>query len=456
MLAYGIGNAFCFHLTGAAAGAFLLLLWGRVQIDVVQLGVGNLMDKGFYRLQLAFALAKCNALFCVVVIAVCAAFNPFKANGNRRSLLQSLEKVFVLLDAARQRIHGNVRDLLAVCLAHIKDAYHLKGRDGDFFLLGDGLAVLTDNGLAVRVKFFQLFFDFVGRGGKDFNALFAALYMAFKLVTPFVKASHKGSVRLLHHDQQRIVKAVIVELGHGFQVVLVSLTMEQVFYASFKLRRDLFDLSRRVGGSQLNGANGDRLLRLGSDCRLLGNGGSVHKNRVRLVGGNTVFFRNIMVGVPYGKVVFVVVDIAVVGESAAVLLYRVAPKGFVIKILLGGFRQFQLVQLVNHIMPVVLGIVDGRIKPVAVKIVGKVDRVGNACRVVAVDHGCGKFLLFLLAALGKQGGKVVQLVQTFAGTETVSQAVNGRFVGGSLVFRRVNAVNADPGKGFFHFLRVSR
>ena len=107
-------------------------------------------------------------------------------------------------------------------------------------------------------------------------------------------------------------------------------------------------------------------------------------------------------------------------------------------------------------MPVVLGIVDGRIKPVAVKIVGKVDRVGNACRVVAVDHGCGKFLPFLLAALGKQRGKVVQLVQTFAGTETVSQAVNGRFVGGNLVFRRVNAVNADPGKDFFHFLRVSR
>ena len=107
-------------------------------------------------------------------------------------------------------------------------------------------------------------------------------------------------------------------------------------------------------------------------------------------------------------------------------------------------------------MPVVLGIVDGRIKPVAVKIVGKVDRVGNACRVVAVDHGCGKFLPFLLAALGKQGGKVVQLVQTFAGTETVSQAVNGRFVGGNFVFRRVNAVNADPGKDFFHFHRVSR
>ena len=456
MLAYGIGNAFCFHLTGAAAGAFLLLFRGRVQINVMQLGVGNLMDKGLDRLQLAFALVKCNALFCVVVIAVCAAFNPFKANGNRRSLLQCLEKVLVLLNAARQRIHSNVRDLLAVGLAHIKDAYHLKGRDGDFFLLGDGLAVLTDNRLAVRVKFFQLFFDFIRRGGKDFNAFFAALYMAFKLVTPFVKASHKGSVRLLHHDQQRIVKAVIVELGHGFQVVLVSFTIEKVFYASFKLCRNLFDLARRVGGSQLNGANGDRLRRLGDGCGLLGNSGSVHKNRVRLAWGNAVFFRNIVVCVPYGKVVFVVVDIAVVGESAAVLPCRVAPKGFVIKILFRRFRQFQLVQLVNYIMPVVLGIVDGRIKPVAVKIVGKVDRVGNACRVVAVDHGCGKFLPFLLAALGKQRGKVVQLVQTFAGTETVSQAVNGRFVGGNLVFRRVNAVNTDTRKSGFHFLRVSR
>ena len=425
MLAYGVGNAFRFHLTGASAGAFLLLFRGRVQINVMQLGVGNLMDKGLDGLQLAFALVKRNALFCIVVIAVCAAFNPFKANGNRRSLLQSLEKVLVLLDAARQRIHGNVRDFLAVGLAHIKDAHHLKGRDSDFFLLGDGLAVLTDNGFAVRVKFFLFLFDFVRRGGKDFNAFFVFLYMAVKVLFPCSIASHKGCVRLLHHDQQRIVKAVIVELGHGFQVVLVSLTMEQVFYASFKLRRDLFDFPRRVGGSQLNGANGDRLLRLGDGCGLLGNGGSVHKNRVRLVGGNAVFFRNVAVCIPYGKVVFVVVDIAVVGESAAVLPYRVTPKGFVIKILFRGFRQFQLVQLVNHIMPVVLGIADSGIKPVAVKIVGKVDRVGNVCRVVAVDHGCGKFLPFLLAALGKQGGKVVQLVKAFAGTETVSQAVNG-------------------------------
>ena len=373
----------------------------------MQLGVGNLMDKGLYRLQLAFALIERNALFCIVVIAVCAAVNPFKTNRDGRSLLQCFEKVLVLLDAARQRIHGNVRDLLAVGLAHIKDAYHLKGGDSDFFLLGDRFAIITDNGLAVRVKFFLLLFDFIGRRGKDFNAFFAALYMAFKLVTPFVKASHKGSVGLLHHDQQRIVKAVIMELGHGFQIVLVSLTMEQIFYASFKLRRDFLNLSRRVGGSQLNGANGDRLLRLGDGCGLLGNSGSVHKNRVRLVWGNAVFFRNVMVCIPYGKVVFVVVDIAVIGKSAAVLPHRVTPKGFVIKILFRGFRQFQLVQLVNYIMPVVLAIADSGIKPVAVKIEGKVDRVGNACRVVAVDHGGGKFLPFLLAALGKQGGKVV-------------------------------------------------
>ena len=170
MLAYGVGNAFCFHLAGTAAGAFLLLFRGRVQINVMQLGVGNLMDKGLYRLQLAFALIERNALLCIMVIAVCAAADPFKTNRDRRSLLQCLEKVLVLLDAARQRIHGNVRDLLAVGLAHIKDAYHLKGGDSDFFLLGDGLAVLTDYGLTVRVKFFLLLFDFIVRRGKDFNA----------------------------------------------------------------------------------------------------------------------------------------------------------------------------------------------------------------------------------------------------------------------------------------------
>ena len=198
MLAYGVGNAFRFHLAGASAGAFLLLFRGRVQINVMQLGVGNLMDKGLDRLQLAFALIKRNALFCIVVIAVCAAFNPFKADGNGRSLLQCLEKILVLLNAARQRIHGNVWDLLAVGLAHIKDTHHLKGRDGDFFLLGDGLAVLTDNGLSIRVKFFLFLFDLVRRRGKDFNAFFVFLYMAVKVLFPLTEAHYQ--IAALHSN----------------------------------------------------------------------------------------------------------------------------------------------------------------------------------------------------------------------------------------------------------------
>ena len=43
MLAHRIGNAFRLHLAGTAVGALRLLR--RVQVNIVQLGMGHLMDR---------------------------------------------------------------------------------------------------------------------------------------------------------------------------------------------------------------------------------------------------------------------------------------------------------------------------------------------------------------------------------------------------------------------------
>ena len=252
MLADGIGNTLGLHLTGAPGRAAFLLL-RRVQINIVQLGMGNLVDQRLYGLQFAFALVQRNALVLQMVIAVCAAFNLLKADGDRRGQFQRPKKIFVLLNAARQPVGGNIRDLLALGLAHIKNGHHLKGRDFDFLLLHNGLAVRAHHRPpGVLVYLFNLFFDGIGCGSKDFNALFSALNMTLKLVPPLAVACHKGSVGLLHHNQQRIIQTVIMELGHRFQIILVAFTLKQVFHALLQMLGDLLDLARCVGGGQLN------------------------------------------------------------------------------------------------------------------------------------------------------------------------------------------------------------
>lgn len=70
MLANGVGDAFRFHLAGAAVYAGLLLVFGSVQVNIVQLCVGDFVNGGFERLQLAHTLVKRDALVLQVIIAV--------------------------------------------------------------------------------------------------------------------------------------------------------------------------------------------------------------------------------------------------------------------------------------------------------------------------------------------------------------------------------------------------
>lgn len=92
MLANGVGDAFRFYLAGAAVYAGRLLVFGRVQVNIVQLCVGDFVNGGFERLQLAHTLVKRDALVLQVIIAVCAALDFLKADGDGRGLFKGCEK----------------------------------------------------------------------------------------------------------------------------------------------------------------------------------------------------------------------------------------------------------------------------------------------------------------------------------------------------------------------------
>ena len=163
-------------------------------------------------MQLAHALIKGNTFVLQMVVSVCAALDFLKSNGNRGSLFKGSENVLVMLHISSQHIYGNVGDFLALGLRYIKDRYHLKGGDCDFLFFGYGLSVLTDNDfLCLRVDFLHFFFNLKGRRCKDFDTLLSFHHISPKVIFPCGKSGDKRSVGLLHGDQQRIVKAVIMK-----------------------------------------------------------------------------------------------------------------------------------------------------------------------------------------------------------------------------------------------------
>ena len=164
-------------------------------------------------MQLAHALIKGNTLVLQVVVTMCAALDFFKADRNRRSLFKGSENVLVMLHVPGQHIYGNVGQLAPLGLRYIKDRYHLKGGYRDFLFLGYGLSVFADNGfLCLRVDFLHFLFNLERRRGKDFDTLLSFHHVSPKVIFPCGKSGDKGSVGLLHGDQQRIVKAVIMKL----------------------------------------------------------------------------------------------------------------------------------------------------------------------------------------------------------------------------------------------------
>ena len=211
-LADGIGDALC--LDFLCAPVFLVfrsdLFAGS---DGMELGMSNLMDRRLDGLDFAHSLLNGNAVFYMREVAFCAIGDVFKGNGDRRQLFESIKKGGVVFHAACQLVYGNIGKLFAVRLGHIEDAHHLEGGAGHFNRFGDRFAVLIEDGfLRCRVELFPLFLHLVGRRSKDFDALFALHHMAVEVALPCRVTGNQPRIRLLHGDEKRIVKRVVVEL----------------------------------------------------------------------------------------------------------------------------------------------------------------------------------------------------------------------------------------------------
>ena len=274
MLANGVGDAFRFHLAGAAVYAGLLLVFGSVQVNIVQLCVGDFVNGGFERLQLAHTLVKRDALVLQVIIAVCAALDFLKADGDGRGLFKGCEKITVLLHIACQRVNGNIRQFLSLGLGHVKDGHHLVGRYSDLLFLGDGLSVPADHGLlGLRVDFLRFLLDFERRRGDNFYPFFAFFDIALKLVFPSGKARDQGSIGLLHGNQEGVVEAVIMKLRHNAQILFVAFAVEQLRNALLQAVGNLLELFGGLLCGKVDRDNGLRLRRLDGKGRCLHRGG---------------------------------------------------------------------------------------------------------------------------------------------------------------------------------------
>lgn len=54
-----------------------------------------------------------------------------------------------------------------------------------------------------------------------------------KLISPFIKANHKGGIGLLHGYKQGVVEGIAVKMGHGSGVLHIFLAFKQFFDAAF-------------------------------------------------------------------------------------------------------------------------------------------------------------------------------------------------------------------------------
>ena len=209
----------------------------------MELGVSDLMNGGFDRLDFAHALLNGNTAFNRREESLCAARNILKGNWDGRLLLERIEERLVVLDGAFQLIDDDVRKLLAIRLGNIKDTHHLEGRTQNLDRFRDSLSVCADHRLLrQRVNLLALFLRLVRRGCKNFDALFTLHDLTVKVTLPRGITGNVGCFRLLHCNEQRVVEGIVVELGHRAEIFLEPLGFKQLLDALFQLVRDFADL----------------------------------------------------------------------------------------------------------------------------------------------------------------------------------------------------------------------
>jgi len=206
----------------------ILLVIGNLNlILIVELAMGNLVDRGRNRLHLTHALTNGDFLMIGRKIAVRIGGHCFKSNRHRCAAAQGLHECLIIWHIAGKG-GSKLRQRFSVGLAHIKNLDRAKHGDLDFFFLCDDLSVFIQNrSLGIRVQLLLLDFLLVRCGGDDGNAMLALFYMTLKLVFPLIVSGYQCSVRLLHIDEHGVVYRIAVKSGHDRQIAHILFALEQ-------------------------------------------------------------------------------------------------------------------------------------------------------------------------------------------------------------------------------------
>ena len=100
-------------------------------------------------------------------------------------------------------------------------------------------------------------------------------------------------------------------------------------------------------------------------------------------------------------------------------------------------------------MPVIFLTLYGRIKPVTVKVLCKVDNVLQVVGMVAVFHSCNKFFPVVVKLHFQKFAQIIQFVGVGKFVKVCCQARNGRLKFCKMPFSIVLKVNPDTVKDFF-------
>ena len=203
--------------------------------------VAHLMDSCFHGLDITHIFLYRNIFFCLVIIAFCIPFHIHHADRYRRNTLQCLHECIIKLYTSGKLRHLQFCDRFSFCLADIKYCRYTKSWDNHFHNLCFWLSIFTNDWfLCIRVNLFNLLFFSYWCRCNNLDSFFPTFYMTVKFLLPCLIPCHQCCFWFLHGDQQRIIKTVIVELGHGIQIFGISLRSKDFFYSLLQTFRYFF------------------------------------------------------------------------------------------------------------------------------------------------------------------------------------------------------------------------
>ena len=280
--------------------------------------------------------------------------------------------------------------------------------------------------------------------------------MALELVFPFVIARHQGGVRLLHGDQEGVVEAVIVELGHGGEVVFILFALKKGLNTGFQLVGDLFHALGVVFAVQHNGNDG-----LGGRGGLLrprlGAAGLVPFHLRRRKGQHPVFLRHDLALIDTPPLVAALDDIAVLGKGPLFQPGDVLPQRRRINGGLPGVGHIHHAGTVQIVVPqrghgMDVGEID-----IVIQVVGVVDHAPNRPHFgVFLLQGGVQCADLVVVQLFQPGGKEIQLVHAGGQHHVVGNSQVSALRGGKAADKIVPGIilrDADLPHCRLHLLR---